>query len=105
MPHYIATPPNPLCTRALLERFATLATLSVDLSGFDALIEIWRAEVDEAIEGNDEIRSYIRDLEERIDAEPWGAGDEEDVPDADELVGEVEQFLRNQGDEQGDEQE
>ena len=98
VPHYIATPPNPLCTRALLERFSTLAGLTVDLTGFEALIEIWRAEVDEAIEGNDEIRSYIRDLEERIDAEPWGAGDDDDVPNADELVGEVEQFLRDQGD-------
>jgi proteasome assembly chaperone (PAC2) family protein len=97
VPHYIATPPNPLCTRALLERFSALARLTVDLSGFAALVEIWRAEVDEAIAGNDEIRSYITDLEERIDAEPWGTADE-DVPDADELVGEVEQFLRDQGD-------
>jgi hypothetical protein len=97
VPHYIATPPNPLCTRALLERFSALAGLTVDLSGFAALVEIWRAEVDEAIAGNDEIRSYITDLEERIDAEPWGRADE-DVPDADELVGEVEQYLRDQGD-------
>ena len=71
--------------------------MTVDLSGFAALVEIWRAEVDDAIAGNDEIRSYITDLEERIDAEPWGRADE-DVADGDELVGEVEQYLLDQGD-------
>ena len=100
VPHYIATPPNPLCTRALLERFATLAGLTVDLSGFDALITIWRAEVDGAIEDNDEVRSYIRELEERIDSEPWHAADDDDVPSGDELAEELEQFLRDQGDEE-----
>jgi predicted ATP-grasp superfamily ATP-dependent carboligase len=91
VPHYIATPPNPLCTRALLERVGVFAGLSLDLSGFDALVAMWRAEVDEAIEDNEEIRNYVHELESRIDAE------QEDVPDGGDLVEELERYLRDQG--------
>lgn len=104
VPHYIAAPPNPLCTRALLERFSVLAGLRFDLAEFDQLIALWRAEVDEAIEDNDEVKSYISELETRIDheadVEQSGAREAEgDVPNSDELVQELEQFLREQGNE------
>jgi proteasome assembly chaperone (PAC2) family protein len=88
--HYVATPPNPLCTQALLERVGAFAGLALDLHAFDALIAEWRAEVDEAIEDNDEIRAYVQELESRVDAE------QHDVPRADDLVEEVERFLRDQ---------
>src|SRR5262249_37017379 len=35
VPHYLATPPNPMCTRALLERIGVFAGVSLDLSEFD----------------------------------------------------------------------
>ena len=92
VPHYVATPPNPPCTRALLERFGVFAGLSLDLSGFDALAAMWRAEVDRAVEGDDEIRGYVHELESRIDAAA------PDVPHDQDLIGEVERFLRDQGD-------
>jgi PAC2 family len=103
VPHYIAAPPNPLCTRALLERFSALSGLTLDLAEFDRRIALWRAEVDEAIEDNDEVRRYIGELEARIDeeadAEQWNArAGEGDVPNSDQLVQELEQFLREQGD-------
>ena len=74
--------------------------MTVDLSAFDALITVWRSEVDEAIEDNDEVRSYIRELEDRIDNEPWSAADDDDVPSGDELVEELEQYLRDQDDDE-----
>ena len=37
VPHYIATPPNPPATRALLERLSTLAGLTLELDGLDSL--------------------------------------------------------------------
>ena len=103
VPHYIAAPPNPLCTRALLERFSVLSGLTLDLAEFDRQIALWRAEVDEAIEDNDEVSRYIAELEARIDneagAEQWSArAAEGDVPNSDKLVQELEQFLRDQGD-------
>jgi proteasome assembly chaperone (PAC2) family protein len=105
VPHYVATPPNPPATRALLERLAQLAELTLDLQGLDQLVDLWRVQVDHAISDNDEVTNYVRELESRVDAEdagergivlgghPAGGGS---VPNADELAAEVEQFLRDQ---------
>jgi hypothetical protein len=102
VPHYVATPPNPPATRALLERFSSLSGVSLALDGLDQLVDLWQRQVDNAIVGNDEMQVYVRELEARIDAEDATRhgvvlGDEP-IPSADELVGEVEQFLREQGD-------
>ncbi len=105
VPHYVATPPNPPATRALLERFGQLADLPLDLHGLDQLVDLWRVQVDHAIRDNDEVTEYVRELEGRVDAEdagergivlgghPAGGGS---VPNADDLAAEVEQFLRDQ---------
>ncbi|MEX1009056.1 MAG: PAC2 family protein [Acidimicrobiia bacterium] len=103
VPHYIATPPNPPATRALLERFATLSGVPLELEGLEQLVDIWRAQVDRAIEDNDEVQTYVRELEARVDAEDAEdqgviLGDDE-MPSAGELVDEVEQFLREQNEE------
>ncbi len=101
VPHYVASPPNPPATRALLERFGSLAGLPLQLDGLDQLVDLWRTQVDRAISDNDEVTTYVRELEARIDAddaEEHGVVLGEDgIPSADELVGEVERFLREQG--------
>jgi proteasome assembly chaperone (PAC2) family protein len=101
VPHYIATPPNPPATRALLERLGTLAGLPLELDGMEQLIDVWRAQVDHAIADNDEVQTYVRQLEARIDAEDADEQGvllgENDISNAGELVDEVEQFLREQG--------
>jgi proteasome assembly chaperone (PAC2) family protein len=105
VPHYVASPPNPPATRALLERFAQLADLELDLHGLDQLVDLWRVQVDHAIRDDDDVSNYVRELEGRVDAEdagerpivlgghPAGGGT---VPDADALAAEVEQYLREQ---------
>jgi hypothetical protein len=107
VPHYVASPPNPPATRALLERFAQLADLDLDLHGLDQLVDLWRVQVDHAIRDDDDVRTYVRELEGRVDAEdatergivlgghPAGGGS---VPDADEIAAEVERYLRDQDD-------
>jgi predicted ATP-grasp superfamily ATP-dependent carboligase len=105
VPHYVATPPSPPATRALLERLAVLAGLAFDFQGLDQLAELWRLQVDRAIADNDEVTTYVHELEARIDAEDAGTrgivlGDHPAgsrvVPDADALADEVERFLREQ---------
>jgi len=104
VPHYIASPPNPPATRALLERFGALTGLNFDLAGLEQLADVWRAQVDRAIADNDEVKTYVRELEARVDAQ--AAEDEgvvlgeDTVPDVDDFVDEVERFLREQGDNQ-----
>lgn len=105
VPHYVATPPNPPATRALLERLGQLVELDLDLHGLDQLVDLWRVQVDHAIRDNDEVSTYVRELEGRVDAEdadergivlgghPAGGGS---LPDAEDLAAEVERFLREQ---------
>ena len=106
VPHYIATPPNPPATRALLERLSTLAGLTLELDGLEQLVDIWRAQVDHAIADNDEVQTYVRRLEAQIDAEDASeqgvilGGDDDgddDLSNVGELVDEVEKYLREQG--------
>jgi proteasome assembly chaperone (PAC2) family protein len=109
VPHYVANPPNPPATRALLQRLATVAALPLALDGLDQLSDLWRAQVDRALAENDEMLAYVRELEARFDADATGAAGGLDDrlddgpgglrPSADELVGEVERFLREQGNE------
>jgi hypothetical protein len=106
VPHYVASPPNPPATRALLERLSAVAQVGLPLDPLDHLVDLWRVQVNQAIADNDEVTNYVRELEARTDTDsdapfPPDArhpvNGDDDIPSADELVGEVEQFLREQG--------
>ena len=105
VPHYLAAPPNPPATLALLERFANLAELTFDLSRLQRTAQAWREKVDEVAAGDDDVRNYVATLEERFDAEATADGSISDrswgtnLPSGDELAREVERFLREQRDE------
>jgi proteasome assembly chaperone (PAC2) family protein len=103
VPHYLAAPPNPPATLALLERFAGLAGLDVDLGRLARTATAWREKVDEVAAGDDDVRNYVSTLEERFDAEATADGSVSDkswgqLPSGDELAREVERFLREQRD-------
>jgi proteasome assembly chaperone (PAC2) family protein len=101
VPHYLASPPNPPATRALLQRFASVADVPLALDGLDRLTDVWRNQVDSALRENDEMQGYVRQLELRVDAEDAEQRGvvlgEDGVPSGEELVGEVERFLREHG--------
>lgn len=100
VPHYLAAPPNPPATLALLDRFAGLIGLDFDLTRLERTALSWREKVDEVAAGDDDVRNYVSTLEERFDAEgstsdrSWGTN----LPSGDELAKEVERFLREQRD-------
>ena len=97
VPHYLASPPNPPATLALLDRFGALCGIDFDLDRLRRTGDVWRTKVDEVAAADDDVRTYVRTLEERYDdevaAEPeWGAN----LPSGDELATEVERYLREQ---------
>jgi len=93
VPHYVSTPPNPLATRALLDRLAQLLGTAFELGDLDELSQAWQTRVDEVVSQDDDVRSYVGQLEERYDTEA-----ETDIPSGEGLADEVEQFLRDRGD-------
>jgi len=92
VPHYVSTPPNPLATRALLDRLAQLLGTTFELGELDELSQAWQTRVNEVVSQDDDVRSYVGQLEERYDAEA-----ETDIPSGEGLADEVEQFLRDRG--------
>jgi len=106
VPHYIASPPNPAATLALLERFSALLELPLDLQRLEATAAAWRTKVDEVAAGDDDVRTYVEQLQERFDADDDSdpgthAGPDEltwkdRLPSGDELARELEEFLRDE---------
>lgn len=95
VPHYLAAPPNPPATLALLERIGALCGLDLDLRRLERTAIAWREKVDEVTAADDDVSGYVTTLEERYDAEgvdEWGA----ELPSGDELANEVERYLREQ---------
>jgi proteasome assembly chaperone (PAC2) family protein len=101
VPHYVSNPPNPAATRALLARLGALAGLTLELHGLDELVDVWRSQVDRAVDDNEELAEYIHGIEAQMDEA--GAGIDPDPvlePGPDEvaeLADEVDRFLREQG--------
>jgi proteasome assembly chaperone (PAC2) family protein len=100
VPHYLAAPPNPPATLALLDRASGLLGLDLDLSRLHRTADAWRTKVNEVTASDEDVRGYVDTLEARYDAElggessdtSWGAN----LPTGDELANEVERFLREQ---------
>jgi proteasome assembly chaperone (PAC2) family protein len=99
VPHYLAAPPNPPATLALLDRTRGLLDIQLDLSSLERTAVAWREKVDEVAAADDDVRQYVTTLEERYDEDAesdtsWG----EHLPSGDELASELERFLRDQPD-------
>jgi predicted ATP-grasp superfamily ATP-dependent carboligase len=110
VPHYVSFAPNPLAAAALLDAAAaTLVAPGSDASslGVDT-VELAREcgtyveRVNEAMADDDDVRAYVRMLEERLDAPsttpaattpPLVDGD---LPTGDDIADELEAFLRSQ---------
>ena len=100
VPHYIASPPNPPASAAILDRFSRLTGITLDLSRVQQTVERWREQVNQVAADDDDIRGYVERLEARYDeaaedddpTPDWG----DELPTGDELATELEQFLRDQ---------
>jgi len=90
VPHYVAQPPCPKATVALLRRVEDMLDISVPLGDLPEEARAWERQVDELAAEDADVAEYIASLEER---EP-----EEDLPEAsgEFIAKEFERFLRRQ---------
>ena len=94
VPHYVAGPPNPVATLALLDSVGRLLDTPTDTGELRSAAEAWRTRVDQALLDEDETRAYVAELEKRFDEEVTEA----DLPSGEELASQIEQFLRDESD-------
>ncbi|MBV8951707.1 MAG: PAC2 family protein [Actinobacteria bacterium] len=91
VPHYVASPPNPPATRELLARLTELTRTPAHLSDLDAAAATWRAQVSAAVEGDDDVRAYVQQLEQQVDEiEPTL-----EMLSGDDIAAELERYLRD----------
>src|SRR5262249_47289338 len=97
VPHYISGIENPKAALALVRRVLLLLNATADLSDLEDAGRQFDQNLTEIVAQNDKIAGYIRKLESRdVEDEPATPGGGSDLPPASELVGEIEQFLRQQ---------
>lgn len=92
VPHYVAQPPCPKATIALLRRVEDLLDMPVPLDDLPERARSWERQVDELAAEDSEIAEYVASLEER---EP-----ETDLPEAsgEAIAREFERYLRRRDD-------
>ena len=91
VPHYVATPPNPKATLALLRGVEDILDAPLPLADLADEARAWERGVDELAQQDSEVAEYVRTLEEAKDAT--------DLPQAsgDAIAREFERYLRRRG--------
>jgi proteasome assembly chaperone (PAC2) family protein len=94
VPHYLPAVPSAPAALALLESLSGLLGIEVDTSELEHTAVTYQEQVSVAVSRDDDLSSYVRMLEERFDSQ--AGGESRDLPSGDELVRELENFLRQQ---------
>jgi proteasome assembly chaperone (PAC2) family protein len=92
VPHYVAAVPNPKAALALLRRLEGLTGIAVDATALEEETASYEEQIGRAVAANPEIAELV----ERIEAEQveqLGPGSE-DLPSADTIAREFQQFLQ-----------
>lgn len=92
VPHYVAEPPNPKATLALLDRLEDLLDTPLDPGDLAEQAATWETQVNELAAEDTDISAYISALEERRD-------ENQPEPQGDAIAAEIQRYLRrrNQG--------
>jgi proteasome assembly chaperone (PAC2) family protein len=92
VPHYVSQAPDPKAAVALLHRVEEVLDLEVPLGGLPEQAEAWERTVSEMADADDEVREYVRSLEERTESEsvlPETSGES--------IAADFERYLRRRG--------
>ena len=97
VPHYVASTPSPKASLALVERATDLLSTRVATADLELAVADYERQVSEVVAADDDVIAYVHRLELSAD------DDDDDVPDlasvsGDALADELEQYLREQGD-------
>jgi predicted ATP-grasp superfamily ATP-dependent carboligase len=88
VPQYVSGSPSPPAVRALLARVAQLGQITLDLTALDARCEEYTTRVEEGLAQRQDVLEMVNRLEAATG----------EMPSGDELVSEIERFLRSQPD-------
>lgn len=113
VPHYVASPPNPRGTEAMLSWLAENLGMPVEMDSLRVQARTWVEKVDAAAGEDEDLNDYIRSLEERMDEEAGidhgddpepdrgraSSGEAMPLVDGDAIAAEFERFLRGGRDE------
>ena len=91
VPTYVPGAPSPKATLALVEKTAQLLHVGVLTTDLEIAAASYERQINELVDDDDETRAYVAALEQRYD-EAVESGDPDD------LIAEVERFLRERGD-------
>lgn len=96
VPHYIPGMSSPKATLAVVRRVCELLTTQVSTADLEQAVVTYERQVDEVVAGEDEIAGYVRELERRAD-QAEAVDELGDLPSGEALAAQLEQFLRDQG--------
>jgi predicted ATP-grasp superfamily ATP-dependent carboligase len=88
VPQYVSASSSPAAATALLARLHELTGVTVDLRALDEQSSEWVRKIDEGLEQRPDVAQLVEQLEAQLDRA---------MPSGDELVSEIERFLRSQG--------
>ncbi len=91
VPHYVSQQPSPKATLALARRAADIIGASLQPTDLEIAVASYERQVDEMIEADEDIASYVHGLERVIDD-----GEIDDDPDRFDIAAQAERFLREQ---------
>jgi len=95
VPHYIAAVPNPKAALALLRRLEGLTGIAVEAADLEEEATSYEEQISRAVAANPEIEELV----EKIETEQTEQFElPEDVPSAESIARDFQQFLRQQGD-------
>lgn len=92
VPHYVSQPPAPKATLALLHRVEEVLDIEVPIGQLPEQAEEWERTVSEMADEDEDVRNYVRALEERGDAEETLA-----ETSGEDIAQEFERYLRRRG--------
>ena len=95
LPAYLGNTVNPTAALALLEALDRLFAFGLDLTQLAETSRRFTKEIDQALASNEEMKAYLSDLEQSIDA-GISEGGMSDLPPSGEIISDLEDFLRRQ---------